>query len=132
MTTHRIVSESIRAPADAVYAFASQVQRLPEWASGLASDVREEEGLCVADSPMGRIRIAMAPKNDFGVLDHDVTLPDGTTVHNAFRVTPDGAHSVVAFVVLRQPGMDDAALERDAAHVTKDLQTLKRLVEAHG
>lgn len=34
------------------------------------------------------------------------------------------------FTLLRLPGTDDAALEADAAHIRKDLQTLKALLEA--
>lgn len=126
---HRIVSESIDAPADEVHALARQVARMPEWASGLASGVRQVAGGWLAQSPTGTVRIVMAPDNALGVLDHDVTLPDGTTVHNALRVTPAGDGCVVASVLLRQPGVSDATFESDAAHITKDLAALKSLAE---
>ncbi len=71
-----------------------------------------------------------APPNALGVVDHTVTLPDGTRVYNALRVTPNGDGSEVAFTVIRQASQDDAAFEADAAHVLKDLQTLKTLLEA--
>ena len=127
----KIVSQPVTASADAVYAFAHQRQNLHLWASGLASaDIEQEGDHWAADSPMGRIQIKMAQKNTFGVLDHDVTTPDGTTTHNAFRVSPVGeSSSVLTFAVLRQKGADDAAFEKDAAHVRKDLQALKALVE---
>lgn len=57
-------------------------------------------------------------------------LPDGRSVRNAFRITPNGDGCEVAFVLLRRPEMDDAAFEADAAHVLKDLQALKALMEA--
>lgn len=126
---HRIVSESIDAPAGAVYALARQVARMPEWASALASGVYNQDGQWIADSPMGAVRIAMAPDNALGVLDHDVTLPNGIVVHNALRVTPAGDGCVVTFVLLRQPGVTDAAFHADATHIAKDLATLKSLME---
>lgn len=127
----KIVSQPVAASAASVYAFAHQRKNLHLWASGLASaDIEQEGDHWAADSPMGRIQIKMAPKNDFGVLDHDVTTPDGTTTHNAFRVTPVDESSVLTFVVLRQKGADDAAFEKDAAHVQKDLQALKALMES--
>lgn len=131
MTTlsHRIISQSIHAPATAVYGLARQVERMPEWASGLATGVRREAGAWIAESPMGRVRIDMAPDNGLGVLDHDVTLPDGTVVRNALRVTPAGSGCVVTFVLLRQPGVGDEAFENDAAHVAHDLASLKALAE---
>jgi hypothetical protein len=127
----KIVSESVAAPAHEVYEFARQRENLHLWASGLASADIEQEGdhWVVADSPMGRIEISMAPRNDFGVLDHDVTTPDGATTHNAFRVTPVDEGCALTFVVLRAAGADDDAFEKDAAHVLKDLRALKSLVE---
>lgn len=126
---HRIVSESVDAPAATVYALARQVGRMPEWASGLASSVYRENGGWMADSPMGRVRIAMAPENHLGVLDHDVTLPHGALVHNALRVTPAGTGCVVTFVLLRQPGVSDDDFDGDAANIAKDLAALKLLAE---
>lgn len=97
----QVVTEPAKVDARAVYDFASQMNNLPRWASGLAS----------------------------GVMDHDVTLPDGTSVHNAFRVTPAGDSSVLTFVVLRMPGTSQEAFEADVAHVRKDLKALRRLLE---
>ncbi|WP_157256053.1 SRPBCC family protein [Pelomonas sp. Root1217] len=131
----KIVSETVAAPAHEVYEFASQRENLHLWASGLASADIEQEGdhWVVTDSPMGRIQIRMAPRNDFGVLDHDVTTPDGVTTHNAFRVTPVDEGSALTFVVLRMAGAGagagDEDFERDAAHVRKDLRALKALME---
>lgn len=59
-----------------------------------------------------------------------MTTPDGTGVHNALRVTQNADGAEVSFVLLRRPEMDDAAFEADAAHILKDLQTLKGLLEA--
>lgn len=125
----RIVTETFAAPADEVYRFASREANLPQWASGLAAGIRHEGGRWLARSPMGIVTVAMAPPNAHGVLDHDVTLPDGKTTHNAFRVTPAGAGSVATFVLVRPEGMTPEAFEADAAHVARDLKALKHLVE---
>ncbi len=75
------------------------------------------------------MRVRFAPANDFGVIDHTVTLPDGRIVENALRVVPNGDGAEVMFTLLRQPDMDDAAFESDAAHVALDLDTLAKLIE---
>lgn len=129
MHSFRIVSQMVDRTAAEVYDFAHRVENLPRWASGLASGVSQENGEWFTDSPMGRVRLRMAGRNPHGVLDHDVTLPDGTTVHNAFRVTPAGTGSVLSFVVLALPGTAPELLEQDAAHVAKDLLALKTLLE---
>ena len=125
----RIVSVSSSAAASAVYAFARTMDNLPRWAAGLVTNVGGDGDAWFTDTPGGRIRIRMAPRNDFGVLDHDVTTPDGVTTHNAMRVTPVDDGSLLAFVVLRMPGCTDAEFDRDCGLVTQDLRTLAALVE---
>jgi hypothetical protein len=125
----RIVTESLDVPPDVVYEFARTMENLPQWASGLALGIGQEQGGWVTESPMGRVQVAMAPRNNFGVLDHDVTLPNGVTVHNAFRVTPAGDGSTLSFVVLRLPDVTAEAFEKDVAHVASDLGALKNLLE---
>lgn len=124
-----VVAQAVDVPASRVYAFASRMDRLPLWASGLAQGVRQRDGKWFANSPMGEVEVRMAPANAFGVLDHDVTLPNGIQVHNAFRVTPCGEGSLLAFVVLRLPGVSQQAFGADVAHVRRDLAALKELLE---
>jgi len=125
----RLVSQTVDASADTVYAFAASMENLPQWASGLAAGIEQRDGDWYTTSPMGEVKVVMAPANPYGVLDHDVTLPDGTVVHNAFRVTPCGDASLLSFVVLRLPGVDQASFDADVAHVRKDLLALKALME---
>jgi hypothetical protein len=128
----RIVQETIAADPDTVYAFARTMENLPQWASGLAAGIRQEGDDWVTESPMGRVKVAMAPENPYRVLDHDVTLPDGQIVHNAFRVTPACEASLLTFVVLQMPGTSSEAFEKDVAHVASDLGTLKKILEQRG
>jgi hypothetical protein len=116
---------------DEVYAYASDPANLPAWARGLGGSIEQVGGEWVAtDSPMGRVVVAFAPHNELGVLDHDVTLPSGETVHNPVRVIADGVGSVVVFTLRRQPGTSDADFARDAAMVTADLERLRDLLES--
>jgi hypothetical protein len=128
----RTVSEPVDLAPDRVYEFARVMENLPLWASGLAAGVHQENGEWFTESPMGRVKVEMAPRNAFRVLDHEVTLPDGTRVHNAFRVTPAGDGSLLLFVVLRLQGTTDDAFQKDVAHVAKDLKSLKTLLEKSG
>jgi hypothetical protein len=127
----RIVAQQVAAPAARVYAFARRMEKLPSWAAGLAGGVRQEGGAWFAESPMGRVKVEMASENPHGVLDHDVTLPDGAVIHNALRVSPTGPDaSLLVFVVPRPPATDDAAFEADVAHVQRDLRALAERVES--
>jgi hypothetical protein len=126
----RHVSVSIARRPGEVYEFASDPRNLPAWAAGLArSEVRQDGDAWVADAPFGKVRVRFAERNPFGVMDHDVTLPSGATVHNAMRVVPNGEGSEFIFTLIRRPGMSDAEFARDQEAVEADLETLKALLE---
>ena len=113
-----------------VYAYASDPANLPEWAPGLGSSVEQVDGRWFVETPDGRVGVAFAPPNDYGVLDHEVTLPTGDVVYNPMRVVADGDGSEVVFSLRRLPEMSDQDFDRDAGLVQADLTRLKRVLEA--
>ncbi|MEU5959138.1 SRPBCC family protein [Streptomyces sp. NPDC047525] len=126
----RHLSVSIDRTVDEVYAFASDPVNLPAWARGLGGSIERIDGQWVAESsPMGRVVVTFVPRNELGVLDHDVTLPSGETVYNPVRVIRDGKGSEVVFTLRRQPQTSDADFERDADTVAGDLNRLRELME---
>jgi hypothetical protein len=130
MTESRHLTVSIDRPAAAVYAYARDPAHLPDWAAGLAAGIRRERGEWVADSPMGRVLVRFVPVNEYGVLDHDVVLPDGTSVTNPLRVLADGEGAEVVFTARRRPTMTDAEWAADVEAISADLERLKRAIEA--
>ena len=118
-----------RTPRD-IYAFASNPENLPSWAAGLArSEVKKDGDVWVAEAPFGKAKIRFVEANKFGVMDHDVELDSGVVVHNPMRVVPNGNGSEFIFTLLRQPEMSEDQFADDAQAVTKDLRTLKELLE---
>ncbi|HEU4748923.1 MAG TPA: SRPBCC family protein [Gemmatimonadaceae bacterium] len=118
-----------RGPTE-VYEFASDPKNLPRWAAGLArSEVRKDGDDWIADAPFGQVRVRFVQRNSLGVMDHDVTLDSGVTIHNPMRVVPHGDGSEFVFTLIRQPGMSDARFIEDKAAVENDLKTLKALLE---
>lgn len=126
------MSMAINRPAGEVYEYIVQPANLPEWAAGLSAGIAHVEGQWVADSPMGRVVVAFAERNGFGVCDHDVTLPSGEVVSNPMRVITDGTGCEVVFSVRQRAGMSEADLARDAAAVAADLAKLKEKMERPG
>lgn len=119
----RHVSQWVRADPTVVYAFARDPANLPKWAAGLA------------DPALGEATVEFAPHNDVGVLDHVVQLPSGERFYNPMRVIPAGPGQdgcEVVFTLRRLADVTDAAFDADAAAVTADLDTLRRLVEDAG
>jgi hypothetical protein len=123
------LSEWINRAADEVYNYASDPANLPEWAPGLGSSVEQVDGRWFVDTPTGRVGVTFTPRNIYGVLDHDVTLPSGEIIHVPLRVITDGNGCEVVFTLRRLPGMSDQDFERDANAVTADLTRLKRVLE---
>lgn len=121
-----------RAPSD-VYDFASEPRNLPQWAAGLArSEVASAGNAWIVEAPFGTVRFTFAPRNEFGVMDHDVELESGVTFHNPMRVVRNGEGSEFIFTLFRRPGMSDEQFAEDRRAVQEDLMTLKALLERAG
>ena len=124
------ISIHIARPPAEVYEFASDPRNLPRWSAGLArAEVKRDGDEWIADAPFGRVRVRFAQRNSFGVMDHDVHLESGSTIHNPMRVVPNGGGSEFVFTLIRQPGMPDTQFAKDKAAVEIDLKTLKDLLE---
>jgi hypothetical protein len=132
-TPTRHLTVHIDRPASAVYAFASDPKHLPLWAAGLGSAVEHVDGRWYVETAGGRVGLDFAPANEYGVLDHVVTLPDGEVVYSPVRVIADLAGGAggceVVFSLRRQPEMTDEDFERDATLVAADLDQLKAVLE---
>jgi hypothetical protein len=125
----RHISVSIKQSADQVYEFASNPENLPKWASGLSGSIKNVNGDWFAESPMGKVKIEFAVKNNFGILDHKVTLPSGANFYNPMRVFPNNDGSELIFTLYQRPGMTEQMYAEDAATVAKDMEKLKTLLE---
>jgi hypothetical protein len=128
-TESRHIGERIGRPAGEVYDYASDPVNLPRWAPGLGSSVENSGGRWFVQTSMGRVGFAFVPRNEYGVLDHDVTLPSGEVVYNPMRVIADGHDCEVVFTLRRRPGMSDAEFSEDAGAVAADLARLRRILE---
>lgn len=125
----RHVTVSIRRSPRDVYEFAANAQNMPQWARGLGEKFTRDGENWIAEGPLGRVTVRFAPANPYGVLDHDVTLPGGQSVHNPLRVVPNGRGSEVTFSVFRLPDVSPEKFAEDTKAVERDLQALKAILE---
>jgi Polyketide cyclase / dehydrase and lipid transport len=123
------LSQRIDRPAAEVYEYASNPANVPQWAPGLGSSVENVDGEWFVETGAGRASLAFVPRNEYGVLDHEVTLPSGETFYNPMRVIPDGNGCEVVFTLRRLPDMSDEDFARDAGLVAADLARLRQLLE---
>lgn len=127
--TAKIVHVSINRDWRDVYDFAASPENMPLWASGLASELVPDGPDWIATGALGAVRVSFVPRNEFGVIDHTVTIESGLRVYNALRVVPNGDGCEIMFTLLRLPDMTDDQFAADAEHIRKDLGALKTLME---
>lgn len=120
---------AIAVPLASAYEFAHRPDNFPLWAAGLASSLHRDGDLWLADTPQGQAVVTFSPRNDFGILDHNVAIPGRTDIYIPMRMIAHGPATEVIFTLLRQPGVDDVAYEADERAVMADLQRLKALLE---
>jgi hypothetical protein len=125
----RHISEWIDRRPQEVYDFAADPANLPQWAPGLGSSVEKVDGRWYVETSEGRVGFAFVQRNEYGVLDHYVTMPSGEIVYNPMRVIADGSSCEVVFTLRRRPGLSDEDFCADADAVAADLTRLKRMLE---
>jgi hypothetical protein len=125
----RHISEWIDRRPQEVYDYAADPANLPQWAPGLGSSVEKVDGRWFVETSEGRVGFAFVQRNEFGVLDHHVTLPSGEVVYNPMRVIADGNRCEVVFTLRQRFGMSDEDFSADTDAVTADLKRLKRVLE---
>jgi hypothetical protein len=126
----RAITVSIARPAGQVYDFAHKPESFPKWAAGLGAGLTRDGDRWIAHGPDGDVQVRFSPRNGYGVLDHWVTLPDGTEISIPLRVVANGDGAEVTLTLFRAPGIDAARFERDQGMVTDDLAKLKALLES--
>lgn len=129
MFESKTISISIDRNWTEVYEFVWRPEDFPKWASGLSKSSLSSDGdAWHAEGPDGAVRITFTGHNAFGVMDHFVTLDDGTEIYVPLRIIRNGEGAEVLLTLFRQPGMTDAKFAADADWVMRDLLALKALV----
>lgn len=123
------LSVSIDCPPRRVYAFVSNPGNLPGWAAGLCKSVSKSAAGWIVETTQGPMNLRFVEHNDLGVLDHYVSPAPGVEVYVPMRVLPNGSGSTVLLTLFQLPGMSDQKFAEDARLVTRDLETLKRVLE---
>ncbi|MBL7698127.1 MAG: SRPBCC family protein [Chitinophagaceae bacterium] len=122
------ISVSINRSADDVYAFTSQPENIPQWIKFIET-VSKKGDLWIAHTTVGIVKIKWPQRNDFGVLDHEVTFPNGEVFDNRMRIIPNNDGCEFVFTLFQMPGKTQAEFDEDAGLVTADLRHLKFLME---
>jgi hypothetical protein len=129
MMNSQTISVPINRPPAEVDGFASSPENLPQWVRSFCQSITKSGDAWFMETPDGQVGIRFAAANEFGVLDHVVTLPDGRSILNPMRVVANGEGSEVLFTLFQLPEMSDEEFARDAGMVEADLNSLKWVLE---
>lgn len=119
---------SINKPAKEVYQYAANPENFPKWVAFIKS-IKKEGNFWMGNSDLGNIKIKWAPENEWGILDHYVTLPNGETVFNPMRIISNNKGSELIFTLFWMPGRSEKEFSEDAQAVAADLNKLKEIME---
>jgi hypothetical protein len=117
----------VDAPAEAIFDFVSDLRNLPRWAFHFCKGVRLVSDGAIVTAPSGEVYFGTTGDRDLGVLDWWA----GPTIEKAqrwpTRVVPlDGNRTLYTVTMIFGPTVPPAVEQ----HMTEELATLKRLVEA--
>jgi len=104
------INVSINKPAKDVYQFASNPENFPKWVQFVKSITRQNDSW-TAQTDLGTIRMKFAPQNEFGIIDHHVTLANGDTIYNPMRVIPNNKGCEFIFTLFWLPGRSETKLK---------------------
>ncbi len=124
----RTVSVAISCPRDKAYAFLAEPANFPQWATGLCSAIEKKDGNWVAITPEGRAKVKFTAHNDFGILDHTITL-GRTPVYVPMRILPNNNGCEVMLTLYRNDDTLPSRFKEDIGWVERDLDALKDLLE---
>jgi hypothetical protein len=124
-----MITVRIDRPFNQVYEFLADPANWNQWAFGLGKNLRQSSNGWIADSDGGTVNVRFTPRNNFGVVDHTVTLPNGDRVYVPMRLVVNGGGCELLFTLFREPNMSETQFASDSNFVRSDFDGLKRLLE---
>ncbi|MER7455820.1 SRPBCC family protein [Micromonospora sp. NPDC126480] len=122
-------SVSISAPVDFVWATLANVAGWPRF-SPFALEVRPMSAdTFVVASPTGDVQLTSHFHEELRLLDHTVTLADGTEVFIPYRVAPNHRGSELIMTNVKSPADSAAEYEKQLGWMRTELENAKTYVE---
>lgn len=118
----------IEAPADKVFAYASDPENITKWSTGFLSDLRKTPKGYVVKTPLGDSPLVISSDRRTGVIDN--TVVGQRFPARVVSLGPD--RSLYAFTLLLPPDMPADEVRKGKAGMDEELRLLKDQVEALG
>jgi hypothetical protein len=127
--THTVTAV-LDAPREDVFAFLSEIDNLPKWATEFARELRFEEGKAKVVNGLGEFYFSIDADVETGVIDMYAGPSDDELMLFPTRVVPlpDG-RSMYSFTMFQAPGMPDELFESQHASLKREFENIRRELE---
>lgn len=124
----RTVTTILAAPKEEVFAYLSQVENLPGWATEFARELRYEDGKVKVVNGLGEFYFAIDADAETGVVDMYAGPSEDELGLFPTRVVglPGGA-SAFTFTMFQAPGMSDELFETQYESLLRELENLRSI-----
>jgi len=125
------VTAVVEAPRDEVFALLSDIERLPEWATEFARELRREGDDYKVVNGLGEFYFSIEADQRSGVIDMFAgPTKDSMAVFPTRAVAlPDG-RTAYSFTMFQGPGMPDELFEAQHASLRREFANIERLLGA--
>jgi hypothetical protein len=130
---HHTATATFEAPPDEVFAYLADIEKLPEWATEFARDLRRVDGHYKVVNGLGEFFFEIRADADTGVIDM-LAGPDRESLlcfPTRVVATPAGG-SAFTFTMFQAPGQPDEQFERQHESLLRELENLERRFSSIG
>ena len=125
--TSRTATEVLEAPKEEVFAFLSEIENLPKWATEFARELRYEDGKAKAVNGLGEFHVRIAADAATGVIDmYAGPTEDELALFPSRVVELPGGTSAFTFTMFQAPGMPDELFESQYESLLRELENVRR------
>jgi hypothetical protein len=120
------VTTVLDAPREDVFAYMSDVENLPEWATEFARELRRDEDGYVVANNLGELRFEIRADARTGVIDMlaGPTLDEMAVFPTRAVTLPDG-RTAYTFTMFQTPGMPDDLFESQYASLRREFGNIE-------
>jgi hypothetical protein len=124
---HHTVTTTFAAPPDEVFAYLADIEKLPEWATEFARELKLVDGRYKVVNGLGELFFEIRADRGSGVIDMLAGPSEDSLALFPTRVVPlaDGG-SAFTFTMFQAPGQPEEQFEGQFASLRRELGNLER------
>lgn len=125
--THHTLTTTFRAPRDEVFAYLADIEKLPEWATEFARELKVVDGRYKVVNGLGEFFFEIRADRESGVIDMLAGPNEDALALFPTRVVPlaDGG-SAFTFTMFQAPGQPEEQFEGQFASLRREFGNLER------